>query len=108
MGEHTVEFTDANFETEVINSDVPVLVDLWAEWCNPCRMMSPTIDELAEEYQGKVKIGKMNTEENRETPTKLGISAIPTLLLYKDGEIAKTMVGVTPKKDLAAALDEVL
>ncbi len=108
MGDHTVEFTDANFEQEVINSDIPVLVDLWAEWCNPCRMMSPTIDELAEEYQGKIKIGKLNTEENRDVPTKLNISAIPTLILYKNGEVVKTLVGLTPKKDLVAALEEQL
>jgi thioredoxin 1 len=108
MAENVLEITDGNFETEVINSPIPVLVDLWAEWCGPCRMMAPTIEELAEEYEGKAKIGKLNTDENRDTSVKLNITAIPTLLIYNKGEIVKTLVGVTSKKDLKAALDELV
>jgi len=108
MAGNVLEITDANFETEVISSSVPVLVDLWAEWCGPCRMMTPIVEELADEYAGKAKIGKLNTDENRDTSVKLGISAIPTLIIYNKGEMAKTMVGVTSKKDLKAALDALI
>ena len=106
--EHTVEFTDANFEQEVLQSDTPVLVDFWAEWCAPCKMVAPTIDELAGEYAGTLKVGKVDTDANRETAMKYGISAIPTLLLFKGGEVAKKLVGVRPKPDLKAAIDEVV
>ena len=99
------EFTDANFEQEVINSDTPVLVDFWAEWCMPCRMLAPTIDELASEYSGKVKIGKVDTDSNRDVSVKFGISAIPTIILFKNGQIQKKFVGLTRKEDFKAALD---
>jgi len=101
-----LELTDDNFESEVIQSDQPVLVDFWAEWCMPCRMIAPTIEELADEYKGKVKVGKVDTDANRDVSVKFGINAIPTILLFKDGEVAQKFVGVTPKEEFAKALDE--
>ncbi|MHC4948764.1 MAG: thioredoxin [Planctomycetota bacterium] len=100
------EFTDANFDTEVIQSDVPVLVDFWAEWCQPCRMIAPTIDEIAQEYDGRAKVGKVDTDSNREISMKYGISAIPTVILFKNGEVEKKFVGLTPKDQFTSALDE--
>jgi len=102
------EFTDQNFADEVISADQPVLVDFWAEWCMPCRMLAPTIDALADDFQGKAKIGKVDTDSNRETAMKYGISAIPTVILFKGGEVKKKFVGMTSKEDLAAAIDEAL
>jgi thioredoxin 1 len=102
------EFTDGNFENEVLQSDVPVLVDFWAEWCQPCRMLAPTIDELASEYNGKAKIGKVDTDSNREISVKYGISAIPTVILFKNGEVEKKFVGLTPKDQFASAIDEAI
>jgi len=104
--ESVLELTDDNFETEVISSDKPVLVDFWAEWCMPCRMIAPTIEELAGEYEGKVKVGKLDTDANRDVSVKYGISAIPTILLFKGGEVVKKFVGVTPKQEFAAELDK--
>lgn len=104
--EYVKEFTDDTFEDEVIKSDVPVLVDFWAEWCMPCRMLAPTIEQLAEEYAGKAKVGKLDTDANRDAAVKYGISAIPTVILFKDGEIQKKFVGLQSKGDFAAALDE--
>jgi thioredoxin 1 len=106
--EHLVEITDANYEQEVLQSKVPVMVDLWAEWCGPCRMIAPIVDEIAEEYAGKVKVGKFDTDANRQTATQLGIQAIPTLLFFKDGQIVKKLVGLQAKKDLKAVLDGLL
>jgi thioredoxin 1 len=103
-----VQITDANFDQEVGASSVPVLLDFWAEWCMPCRMIAPTIDELAEEYEGKVKIGKLDTDNNRQTALKFNISAIPTLLLFKDGQVVKKFVGLKSKRDLATELNAVL
>ncbi len=100
------EFTDDNFESDVINSELPVLVDFWAEWCQPCRMLAPTIEELANEYKGKIKVGKLDTDSNREVSIKYGISAIPTIILFQGGEVKKKFVGLTPKDQFAAALDE--
>ena len=108
MAEGLLEFTDGNFDTEVLGAATPVLVDFWAEWCGPCRMLAPTIEELAGDYAGKVKVGKLDTDANRETSVKYGISAIPTVILFKDGQMAKKMVGLSSKKDLAAAIDELL
>ncbi len=98
------EFTDGNFETEVINSEKPVLVDFWAEWCMPCRALAPTIDELAKEYDGRVKIGKVDTDSNRDVSVRFGITAIPTVILFKDGQIKQKFVGLTKKAEFEKAL----
>ena len=108
MSEHVVELTDANFDQEVLQSDVPVLVDFWAEWCMPCKMLAPTIDELGAEYAGQVKICKLDTDSARETSMKFGISAIPTVMLFKSGEVAQKFVGLQQKADLKTALDDAL
>ncbi len=102
------EFTDTNFDDEVLKSDVPVLVDFWAEWCQPCRMLAPTIDEVANAYAGRAKVGKVDTDANREISMKYGISAIPTVILFHNGEVAKKFVGLTPKEQFAAAMDEIV
>jgi thioredoxin 1 len=100
-----VEFTDTNFETEVLKSDQPVLVDFWAEWCMPCRMLAPTIDKIAEAYVGKVKVGKVDTDSNREVAMKYQISAIPTVILFKDGQVAQKFVGLKQEKEFKEAID---
>ena len=102
-----LEITDDNFDEEVLQADQPVLVDFWAEWCMPCKMLSPTIDELAGEYQGRIKVGKVDTDSNRDVSVKFGISAIPTVILFKDGEVVQKFVGVQSKNDFKAALDKV-
>ena len=100
-----VHVDDGNFEAEVLKSETPVLVDFWAEWCGPCRMLAPTIDELAEEYKGKVKVAKLDTEVGRNTAMRLGISSIPTVILFKKGQMVNRLVGLRPKKDFKAAMD---
>ncbi len=102
-----LEFTDGNFQAEVLDSSTPVLVDFWAEWCMPCRMLAPTIDELADEYDGKVKVGKLDTDSNKDVAVKYGISAIPTVILFDKGEVAKKFVGLQSKDDFMAAIGEV-
>ncbi len=106
-GAKTLEFTDQNFEAEVLQSDRPVLVDFWAEWCGPCKALGPTIDELANEYDGKVKVGKVNVDSNQEASMKFGVSSIPTVIIFKGGEMVSRFVGLRSKKDFAAALDQV-
>jgi thioredoxin 1 len=101
-----LELSDSNFESEVIQSDKPVLVDFWAEWCMPCRMLAPTIDKLASQYQGKVKVGKLDTDSNRDVSMKFGISAIPTIILFKDGQVVRKFVGVTPEQEFVSELDK--
>ena len=102
---NVVEFTDSNFETEVLKSDKPVLVDFWAEWCMPCRMLAPTIDKIAESYADKVKVGKVDTDSNREVAIKYQISAIPTVILFKDGQVAQKFVGLKQEKEFQEAID---
>ena len=100
-----LEFTDSNFEEEVLKSDTPVLVDFWAEWCGPCRMIGPIVEELASEYDGKIKIGKMNVDHNPGVPMKYGIRSIPTLLVFKGGEAVDKVVGAVPKTSLVSKLE---
>ena len=95
---YTIEGTDNNFEQEVLKSDIPVLVDFWAPWCGPCRMVSPLVDELAEELTGKLKVVKVNTDENQEIAVKYGIRSIPTLGIFKDGNIVDGVIGAVPKQ----------
>ena len=104
-GQNVVEFTDQNFEEQVLKSTVPVLVDFWAEWCMPCKMLGPTIDKLAKDYAGKVKVGKVDTDANRDVSMRFGISAIPTVILFKDGKIAQKFVGLRKEQDFKEVLD---
>ena len=97
--------SDAGFDTDVLKSDQPVLVDYWAEWCGPCKMIAPILDDVSRDYQGRLKIAKMNVDENREVPAKFGIRGIPTLMLFKDGQLAATKVGALSKAQLTAFLD---
>jgi thioredoxin 1 len=103
---NVMEFTDSNFDNEVLGASEPVLVDFWAEWCMPCRILAPTIDEVADSNEGKVKVGKVDIDSNQEVAVKYGISAIPTVVIFKGGEIAKKFVGLTKKEDLEAAIAE--
>ena len=104
---NTIHFTDANFQSEVLESDRPVLVDFWAAWCGPCRAVGPTIEELAEQYDGTVKVGKLNIDENQQAPTDFGINSIPAVLLFKDGEVVETLVGVQSKERYEQAIQQV-
>jgi len=105
MSEHIHYVTDASFEAEVLQSPTPVLVDYWAEWCGPCKMIAPILDEVAKEYNGKLKVAKLNIDENQDTPAKYGIRGIPTLMLFKGGNIEATKVGALSKSQLAAFID---
>jgi thioredoxin 1 len=103
--ENITEFTDQNFEQEVLKSTQPVLVDFWAEWCQPCRMLTPTIEKLAKDYAGKIKVGKVDTDSNRDISLKYSISAIPTVILFKNGDVLQKFVGLRSERDFKAALD---
>lgn len=103
-----LKITDDLFEQEVLKSSVPYLIDFWADWCMPCRMVGPIVEELAGEYEGKIKVGKMNVDENAKTPSMFGIMSIPTLILFKNGKPAKTLVGVQPKDSFKQVIEEVL
>lgn len=103
---NVTEFTDGNWKSEVLDSAVPVVVDFWAPWCAPCRMLGPTIEKLATEFQGKVKIGKLNTDENQETPGNLRISAIPTVLVFQNGKEVDRLVGVNSEAKFKASLEK--
>ncbi|AOG24156.1 MAG: thioredoxin TrxA [Acidovorax sp.] len=100
--------SDASFEADVLKASTPVLVDYWAEWCGPCKMIAPILDEVAGTYQGKLQIAKLNVDENREVPAKFGIRGIPTLMLFKDGQLAATKVGAMSKAQLTAFIDQQL
>lgn len=102
------EVTDATWESEVAKAALPTLVDFWAPWCGPCRMVAPIVEELSEEYAGRVNFVKMNTDENPQVPTKYGIRSIPSLLIFQGGELKGTIVGFRPKSDLKKRIDEVL
>ena len=103
--EKIIHITDDTFEHEVLQSDTPVLVDYWAEWCGPCKMIAPALDQIASEYQGRLKVAKLNIDENQTTPPKYGIRGIPTLMLFKNGNVEATKVGALSKTQLAAFID---
>lgn len=106
MGQFTVELTDGNFDAEVLQSGNPVLVDFWAPWCGPCRQISPLIDQLGQQYAGKVKVGKVNIDDNPEVTNQYGIQSIPTLMVFRGGEVAERFVGMPPKAKLEQALND--
>ena len=108
MSEYVLKFTDANFDGEVVKSGTPVLVDFWAEWCGPCRLMGPILDELAPVYTGKLKIGKLNVDESQDAPSKFGVMNIPTMILFKGGKEIERFVGATSKADLQKKIDRAL
>ena len=105
MSDNITHVSDATFENDVLKSDTPVLVDFWAEWCGPCKMIAPVLDEIAQTYQGKLKVCKLNIDENQDTPPKFGVRGIPTLMLFKNGNVEATKVGALSKSQLAAFLD---
>jgi len=106
MAGNVNELTDVAFDEVIHNSDVPVLVDFWAPWCGPCKMMAPILEEIADEYAGRAKICKLNTDDARDSAMEFGINAIPTTILFKDGQVQKKWVGLTSKKEITAAIDE--
>lgn len=107
-GAHTLEFTDANFEESVLQSPQPVLVDFWATWCGPCKALAPVVDELATEYNGKVKVGKVDTDANQGVSVRFSVSAIPTIMVFNKGEIVQKFVGLRGKKDFQAVLEKLI
>jgi len=102
------EFSDENFENEVLNSETPVLVDFWAPWCGPCRIIAPVVEELSETYEGKLKVGKLNVDDNQKTSMRFGIRSIPTLLVFKDGEVAEQIIGAVPKTEIERVVTKVM
>lgn len=108
MADTIVQVSDANFESEVLKSPVPVLIDFWAPWCGPCRAIAPIVDQLADEYAGKLKIVKMNVDDNPRTPANYGVRGIPNLILFKDGQVQQQIVGAVPKAHLVKAIATVV
>ena len=108
MGEHVTEFTDKNFESEVLQAETPVVVDFWAEWCGPCKAIAPVIDELSEEYLGKVKFGKVNVDFNQQTAMTYGIRSIPSLLFFNNGSVVNQIIGSVPKDSIVKILEETI
>lgn len=106
MSEHISSISDADFDEKVLQSDLPVLVDFWAEWCGPCKMIAPVVDEIAKDYMGRLKVCKVNVDNNTETPSKYGVRGIPSLLVFKQGELVDTHVGALTKSQLTAFLDK--
>jgi len=106
MAENIVQITDANWDEQVLKSNVPVLIDFWAEWCGPCHALAPTVASIADSYSGKIKVGKMNVDENERTAAKYGIRSIPTLMLFNNGEIKTVLIGNRPKNEILQALSQ--
>ena len=106
MAEHVLEFTDDEFDKQVVNADTPTMVDFWAEWCAPCKMIAPSVEAIAEEYAGRLRVGKVNIDQNPKTATRYGIRGIPTLLVFKGGEVVEQIVGVRSKKDIQKIVDQ--
>lgn len=108
MSEHVLEVTDASFEQEILKSPVPALVDFWAAWCAPCRMIGPIVEEVAETYKDRLKVAKMNVDDNAGTPAQYGVRGIPALLVFKDGELVDQIIGAVPKTQVVSLLEKVL
>ena len=108
MSDKIIHVSDTTFEDEVLNSDTPIIVDYWAEWCGPCKMIAPILDEIADEYQGKLTVAKLNIDDNQETAQKYAVRGIPTLMIFKDGEVAGTKVGALSKSQMSAFIDSVI
>jgi thioredoxin 1 len=103
-----LQVTDESFDTEIMNSDLPAIVDFWAEWCGPCKMVHPVVEELANDYKGKIKVAQMDVDQNRQTPARFGIRNIPTLILFKGGEVAQMIIGAQPKSYIESELKKIL
>jgi thioredoxin 1 len=103
-----LQVTDENFDSEIVNAEIPAVVDFWAEWCGPCKMVGPVVEELAKEYEGKIKVAKMDVDQNRQTPGRFGIRNIPTLIFFKGGKVAQTIIGAQPKGSIEEEMKKLL
>lgn len=108
MGENTIDVSDSNFESMVLKSEIPALVDFWASWCAPCKAIAPIVDEMAAAYSGKVRVAKMNVDDNPSTPGRYGVRGIPTLILFKDGKVVDQLVGAVPKDQVKELIEKAL